>query len=300
MKRLSVARSQPWKQNETKSNAPTTIAIVRLPALDEVRPFSSAPLYKVSGMLNNLLDSCQGSIALLTKTNANATGLHRAVKRRLRLNEGSEFKPAYDVLPNVIEAVGSPIALCEQVLGLLRATGTGCTKAFITRVRKRLRPEGVDLKGWPNMQHFLETLQRLYDDPSLETWCSVVDEVRRMPPDPIGIEQFDCFHVLGAMRSDEGDPLVALDNAGRERRSRLPQHWATVSTIHKVKGQEYDNIILCHCNAEQFPNDAEARKLQATSTKDCNGHHRTYSIAVQLLDSHYPDAHRPIRHDCEK
>ena len=34
-----------------------------------------------------------------------------------------------------------------------------------------------------------------------------------------------------------------------------------MSTIHKVKGQEYDNIILCHCNAEQFPNDKEARKL---------------------------------------
>ena len=247
--------------NPAWSKAPKTVNIFRLSELDDVSQFSTAPLYKVSSMLNGLLNSCQGSVALLTRMNANATGLHRAVKRRLRLNEGSEFKPAYDVLPNVIEAAGSPIALCEQVLELLRATGTGCTKDFTARIKKRLRPEGVDQKGWAKMQSFLEILQRLYDEPSLETWCSVVDQVRRKPPDSIGIEQIDCFHVLGAMRADEDDPLVALDNAGRERRSRLPQHWATVSTIHKVKGQEYDNIILCLCNAEQFPNHAEARKL---------------------------------------
>lgn len=247
--------------NPAWSTAPEAVSIFRLSELDNIRQFSTAPLYMVSEMLQSLLNSCQGSVALLTKWNANVTGLQRAITRRLRLNEGSDFKPAYDILPNVIDAVGNPIALCEQILKLLKETSTGCNKNFTTRVTNRLRPEGVNLRGSGKMQSFLELLQPLYNEPSLETWCGVVEQIRRKPPDSIGIEQPDCFHVLGAMRVNEGDPLIALDNAGRERRSWTPQHERTVSSIHKVKGQEYDNIILCHCSAEQFPDNMDARKL---------------------------------------
>ncbi|MBI2862800.1 MAG: ATP-dependent helicase, partial [Chloroflexi bacterium] len=243
------------------SEAPKAVDVRRLPELDDMQQFSPIPPYKIAGVLNSLLNHCQGSVALLTKTNHNVTGLLRAVKHRLRLNEGAEFKAAYDILPDVVEAAGNPVAMSGHVLRLLRATGTGCTKDFSARVKKRLKPEGVNLKASGKLQPFLETLQRVYEEPSLETWCSVVDQVRRKPPEGIGIEQPDCLHVLAALGGDEQDPLLALDNVCRERRSTLPQHRATVSTIHKVKGQEYDNIILCHFSARPFPDDEEARKL---------------------------------------
>jgi len=56
-------------------------------------------------------------------------------------------------------------------------------------------------------------------------------------------------------------PMEALNSAVRYRHHAFTVPLRCASTIHKVKGQEFDHVIVAHCSSSPFPDTDEARRL---------------------------------------
>ena len=169
---------------------------------------------------------------------------------------------AYEAIEKVSHCEGDPVALCNEVVNMLDATCVGVTKAFRETVQKRLTAEQIELKRPSKLNPFFEKLVPLYENPTVATWCRVIESVIKDMPAGVTLDFPDCLRLVGSLRTEEGeDPLLMLEMKARVRRLKLPQHNATVSTIHKVKGQEYDHVFICHCSAGPFPDSEYSRKL---------------------------------------
>ncbi|MGH9891547.1 MAG: ATP-binding domain-containing protein [bacterium] len=90
----------------------------------------------------------------------------------------------------------------------------------------------------------------------------MVETALKLPPPGVRIDLPHALIALGSLRPvDEDDGHAQLRAFVRRRREseRLPT--LAVSTIHKAKGREFDHVVVAHCSATPFRDDAESRRL---------------------------------------
>jgi DNA helicase-2/ATP-dependent DNA helicase PcrA len=241
--------------------APTEVVVDRVSAIPELHLASKQALPELARLLFRVVDRLDGTVAILVRNRAHTVGLHRALARRIPIHEGSDLSRAVKWLTMAVSAKGNAREMVLSALGLIRETGVGCTKAFLSQVERRLGQE-VDLRRAQKILPFLEKVRHFYRSPSLSAWCEFLRQVLQDPPDGIHLDEPAAIRLLSGLRLQEGDDVLdAVARAIRVRREhqRVPRR--CISTIHRAKGEEFDHVIVVHCNAGAFPGDLDSRKL---------------------------------------
>jgi len=225
------------------------------PQSEAVQPAVISPLYR-------LLDTLSGSLAVLVRYNKHAKGLRVATKGRVVINEGVELPLAYAAIEQAELAVGSPRDMALALLTLLGETSTGFVKARLKSLHRCLTPSACAFPKSAELHGLLILLARLYDSPDLPTWCAILREIVISPPPWMRIHLPENLRVLGRLQIASNEPAVfALDRVVRHRKEAgfVPQR--CVSTIHKVKGREFDHVIIPYCGRSSFPANAQGQRL---------------------------------------
>jgi DNA helicase-2/ATP-dependent DNA helicase PcrA len=203
-----------------------------------------------------------GSVAILVRNNAHAVGVHRALARRVPIHEGSDADAATSLLERAIAAGGNPEQLATLVVEALREVAAGCDATFRGQTADAIRADGIHVGKKVRLAPFLQQLASLYERPTIDQWCKVLGAVVETPPDGVNLDLPGAMRTLAAIELREGEH--ALDALSREvtRRSHVSRVPARcISTVHRAKGEEFDHVVVLHCSASPFPDDAEARRI---------------------------------------
>lgn len=247
----------------TTSGSPPEVEVMPLDALEEPQnPYSNRVPPGLAGPLHRVLNRLTGSVAVLARTNAHALGMRRASKGRIPVQEGADLTLAYEALERAREVDGDPRELSRLVVWLLSRTSTGFTQALRERVNRRLLADRIELGNARSLRPFLDELARLYERPTLETWCRLVGTIARDPPSGVRVDLPESLRALGRLGPTEGeDPRRGLDRVLMARRAGAFVPRLCSSTIHKAKGQQFDHVVLAQCGAKSFPDQPETRRL---------------------------------------
>lgn len=243
--------------------APPRVRVIRIGNLDDVpNPNFSGVVPAIIPALRNRLRELEGSIAVLTRSNAHVRGLYSAVRGSLVVQEGVDFGDAQAALAAAEAAIGDPAALAIAAVGLLESTCRGLNADVRSQLRASLLPNRLDRGNRRRIAPLLDALEPLYATPDLRTWCRAIESVLRRPPEWLKVDLPAGPQLLAKLRPQNGErPREALDAAVRHRQNAGPPRGSCVSTIHKAKGQEFDHVVLAHCSASPFPDTPDARRL---------------------------------------
>lgn len=137
----------------------------------------------------------------------------------------------------------------------------GFTQA-VGRIFERALDENFVSLRRGKLKSVIDLLGRLYDDPSLTTFCEVVGHIPEHLPDEIRIREPESFRAIGSLRPIDGqDPIALLNQALAVRKRQLRVAPRIASTIHKSKGLEFDHVMICNFSSTQFPEGERGRKL---------------------------------------
>ena len=176
-----------------------------------------------------------------------------ATKGRLVVNEGVELPLAYDAIERAELAVKNPQEMALALLALFAETSTGL-KPRLKALRRCITPSSCVVPNNNELRDLVAIFARLYDSPELPTWCAVLRGVLAAPPSWMRIQLPESLRALARLQVLPGEPaVIALDRVVRHRKEAgfIPQR--CVSTIHKVKGQAFDHVIIPYCGRSSFP-----------------------------------------------
>lgn len=244
-------------------SAPQCVNLVQIQGLDDVQnPNSRSVIPAVVTPLCTILNSHQGSLVVLARSNAHVFGLRLATKGRLRINEGVDLEPAYNLLSQAETSVGNPLGLAKAVTELISKTSVGLTTKIRDDLSRSLFPDRIDFGRRKVVRPLLEYLAPFYDTPDIPTVCWIVRRIYQRPPDWLRIQLPESFHVLGQLSFPAGeDPKIELDRIVRYRKEAAFVPFRCASTIHKAKGREFDHVVIALCCRSPFPDTIEARRL---------------------------------------
>jgi hypothetical protein len=216
----------------------------------------------LGGPLHGFLDRCRGSSAVLAFRNTAVFGLQIASGGRLSINEGADFELAYTTIEKVALAGRRPDRLCRILVDLLGAVSTGMTAARRTALRGAFTRNVISVGRNQLLEPFMRSVQPIYDQPSIATFCEVVQQTAKQSPEWLTIRYPKILHVLGQLRPTTGEKALNDLDAVIGYRKIMPSIPSqTASTIHKAKGMQFDNVMIAHLSASHFPDSPFARRL---------------------------------------
>lgn len=179
------------------------------------------------------------------------------------LYEGAEGGNAAQVIERATDAVGRPKELASLVIDVLIACGTGIQSPLRAQLDAACGEVDISTGTKKKILPFTTELQRLYADPTVGAFLFVIRRMleihRETPWKP---RRWDMLLVLSDRRlllSDE--PLDALPEVIQIRKDTYQLPRSFISTIHRVKGREFDEIVLPYAGASTFPDAPDARRL---------------------------------------
>jgi UvrD-like helicase C-terminal domain/AAA domain len=215
----------------------------------------------LSRPLHQFLNRADGRAAVLTHTNRMVSDIQICAGGRLIVNEGAGYEAAYTTVEKAKEVAGSPQQLANVLLCLLKDMSTGLDARRATAIKKVLDNRGLLPTRNREVCQLLPALRRLYENPSVAGFCSAVATILECPPDWLTVRLPETLRVLGRIRPSDDEALQALDAVIAMRKARPPRTRITVSTVHKAKGLEFDDVLVCPFSATQFPDTNSGRRL---------------------------------------
>ena len=210
-----------------------------------------------------LLNRLNGSVAFLVRTRAHAVGLRRALARRVPVFEGrSVLQNAAEFVDEALVVSGDACSLARLAIQVLGRVSAGVDAAMKARVERCVLPQGIDRRRQSKMLPVLDILARLYDAPTVVTWCAVMGTLAVTPPAGVSIDDAGALHVLGRLASIPSDDALheALAELGHKLALRRPPR-RCITTIHIAKGDEFDHVVVPHFGVTSFPNTFGGAKL---------------------------------------
>jgi DNA helicase-2/ATP-dependent DNA helicase PcrA len=204
-----------------------------------------------SGLVHGFLNGAQGTAAILAFTNNMVRSLAQAGGWRAPLNEGAQLDKL-DVLIQAMEMHGGNAEpMAGAFLDFLSSIGTGLPEAVRIGLHRRLGPR-IDHNGaGRNQAIWLECLEPIYTSPD---HCGIAGAMRQVrdksPPNYTAHFPDHVWALCSFDRTD--DPRAFRSTLGRIRRRRK---WPPrmVSTIHKAKGLDFEHVLICPIDRNQYP-----------------------------------------------
>lgn len=209
--------------------------------------------------IHGFLNGAPNSAAILAFIGKMAKSNAQACNWRAPLNEGAQLDEL-DVLIQGIEAHdGNAAALAGTFLEFLIMIGVGLSQSMSDGLRGRLNATISRERAGNNQIAWLDCLEQIYTSPDHRGIAAAMRMVLDTSPAGYSIRLNDHARALCAFdRTD--DPRAFRSTLGRiRRRHKWPPQM--VSTIHKAKGLDFDHVLLCPVDRNQYPNDVLGARL---------------------------------------
>jgi DNA helicase-2/ATP-dependent DNA helicase PcrA len=241
--------------------APSSVTVRYLPDVACVG-FGHGNAGVLVGPVQEFVRNATGSAAILSRHNNHVWGLHIAASGQLRLNEGSEFSEAYELIEKATAELGhaKPMAIC--LIEHVCRVSTGMDHAKHDSILASLQDGCIDYGRRQVVKDFLSKFEPLYAHPDLSTFCEVAKAIVTTPPTWLTIRMPVSMRLLGQVRPMPGDDAIAcLDEVVARIKAGARKLSRSVSTIHKAKGLEFENVLIGNFSAAHFGDDELSRKL---------------------------------------
>lgn len=248
-------------------SAPPCVSVMHL---EVAEPRGRALGGPIVAALRRALDALPeaDTVAVLAWRNEDVAGVQRIARESLRMNEGAAVDIARDILPQVIDALGSPQRMALIAVDLLAAVSVGCNATVRQQLAACLEPQRVVIGRRQRVGPIAEALAPLYQRPDLYTFtrCLVQLSTAAEATGSITVHRTEPVAVLSALqpRPDQ-HPLDAYEEMMRSRRTQVASSRRIASTIHRSKGCEYDHVILSHAGRSGLPDTVLGRRLLYTA-----------------------------------
>ncbi len=241
---------------------PPFVRIVPVRGLKDLRIKTfEPPIALTTRLLNQTLPALAGSIALLVPSNALGRGLRVALRSEIHLDECANLQHAYEFLDRAEGAQGDPLALSHVLLDLIQETATGLQKTLRKQLDDALRHDSIDVGNKKTILPLVDLLLPLYEEPSLRSWLTVAAELSASPPTPLRMSRPEAAVLLGRLRTASlSAPSDELAELVRYRRGE-PMPAASIATVHRAKGREFDHVIIPSLGAATYRDDLRSRRL---------------------------------------
>lgn len=244
------------------TDLPVGVRVIRADNLGAGFKYRPAPA--VAAEMNRTARQ-QGGALVLTYRNDTAKALHGAVGRGIPIWEG-HTRSALDTLALAIERAHGADDLCAAVIAFVQDISVGFSdSAFATRLLSEVQTNCSKVaRGMPAT---LQALARcLLDDPTHRGVAAFLIELERLTRQDRAFESVHFHHpreLRDAMQfadhDDAGACLAMLAQQRAHRASAMPHR--AISTIHKSKGLETDQVLIVPMDAVTFPDNDAARCL---------------------------------------
>ena len=199
--------------------------------------------------------------AILVRNSAHAMGL--ATRRVAPLYDGIDGESAGAYVDRAQKLVGDARALSILLVEVLAGCGSGITANVRSQVGDACGATSINLGRKKKIQALSEELERIYADSTVVTFLKTLrsvtvrrDEINWQPL------RWQTLHVLTDRRLHEGDDVAeTLQHVIQMRKETTRCPRAFVSTIHRVKGREFDEVVIPYASASSFGNDDASRRL---------------------------------------
>lgn len=205
-------------------------------------------------------------LLVLASTNATVLGLRAFFNRSIPIWEGHTRDALWELMLACQQHTGNATALTDAFIDFVQNAGVGFSDSSYGRVIRREAAEGCSSARSQKPKKLQSIARLIVDCPDhrgvaralreLENYVSADQafkdiklDLRREFADAVRMGQHE-------------NPLTALHELALSRNIRRP-HLPTkgISTIHKAKGIERDNILIVPCDKQHFPATDDKRRL---------------------------------------
>lgn len=170
---------------------------------------------------------------------------------RLKVNEGATLEH----LDGLIDAAQHPdrsgATLSTKLLAFFQSIGAGISDKLRAGLEARLL-ESIEADHAGSIQKaWLDIFECVYMEPDHRGLAKAMTMLRDRPPKGYTLRLHDHAWALRSL-ADATDPRSRLSALSRLRRRRRPAH-LVASTIHKAKGLEFQNVLVCPVDHHQYP-----------------------------------------------
>lgn len=239
---------------------PEEVSVRRVRGLPDVHPGADAVQPSLVGPLFEAINSRGNeSLVVLARNRSHLLGIHRATRRKLRINEGRSPANAVSTALALDGVVGNARAMCSLLIDTLAECASGFTKQLRTQALRCIQEDGVNSKRQRLLLPMLNAMSTVYESPTVTTWAEALRTIANEPPQGVKVELHQSIRALCSMRHGAGEASERLQAALAARVRKQPR--LSTSTVHSAKGQEYDHVVIAHCSATPFPATDDGRRL---------------------------------------
>lgn len=204
----------------------------------------------------------KGTTAILSRYNNHVWGLHVAASGQLRINEGVDFEAAYTLLELAAANESNPRALALCLVDHIQTVATGLDREKRRAISSSFQADRIEYGHRRVVRDFLSKFEPIYRTPNVPTFCEVASTIVWRPPPWLTIRMPASMRVLGQVRPrPSDDPAQCLDEAVARLKAGMRRPTRTLSTIHKAKGLEFDDVLIGNFSAAHFPNDEMSHRV---------------------------------------
>jgi hypothetical protein len=241
--------------------APQSVNIQRVTGL-RCAGFGYGNVGAIGPTVREFLRNSGGSAAILSRYNNHVWGLHVAAAGKVRVNEGAEFNAAYGLVENAIVNINNPQRMAACLLAHIETVSTGMDGEKKRSATLMLQADRIEYGRFRVMKDFVRKFEPLYRSPDFPTFCEVVRDVIFSPPAWLTIRMPMCMRLVAQIRQIQQENAIEyLDEIVARFKARPKRPARCASSIHKVKGLDFDHVLIGNFSSEHFPDDEISRRI---------------------------------------
>lgn len=211
---------------------------------------------------SRLLSSGNASnVVILTARTKSIDMLRQASANRATIYEGSVFQHLYDAFDQFELNRGSPKELAMNALDLIGKTFTGLVKARRQRIERSLTREQVEFGRLHLVTPLLKTLKIFYEQPNIVGAGAVARSLLSECPEFLTVHRPAAWQILSSILPYGADAYEQLQAGAIAHKSARRRPAYSVGTIQRIKGLEFERVIIFNVSQTHFTNDEYGRKL---------------------------------------
>jgi DNA helicase-2/ATP-dependent DNA helicase PcrA len=212
-----------------------------------------------SGIIHKFFDSAPERAVILSYLTKMVWSIAQCGKWRAPINEGAQLEELGKLISAIEKDAGNPQQLALALIDFLGAIGAGLTEADRSPLCSRLGAQINRKQAGERQIAWLDCLEHIYKMPDHRGVAAAMQAVRHAALGDYKI-RLDGHARSLSMLDRTDDPRGYCNALGRIRRKRASAS-QLVSTIHKAKGLEFDHVLVCPIDSNQYPKDGLGARL---------------------------------------